>query len=396
MLILGIRIQIQMKVEPGKGSYDGLMRITILVSLLDFQSRGSRGFLLDKAHHLVEHLVGSKDIAVEVLSHIESPRLPAHNPYQAKEQHRRWSDLALLGFNFIALALGTNINKKVGLKCHLQQSWLQARKRFWSRLFSRSNPRFLLGIGLSDSEILAARELGIPSFEIQHGDFTVGDLQTYWPRQRPDFFLVWGEGAAKIVESFSIKPIMIPPPLTERIDRDCFEADVLAPLTHSSKSAQPGSLGTVSRELHQLLEAIVDMKLKLLFRPHPVFPRKSLQGLERSLGSVYSTSNFSDAPQLYQFLSKAPMLIVDNSSIWFDGLRAGNILLIVDIDNWERVKLIHPAGENKQYFYTPNVASLKQVLAQVHCNGLDFKEIDELLVNISWGDWNQLNAQLEI
>lgn len=369
----------------------------VLVSKANFQSRDKQGRLvIDKADHVIHYLTRSKEFTVDVLSHIESPRLPKGNAYQSNEKHRRLFDLLFLALSFVGFALRASNIGESSIQRHLKMAWLHARTTFWRRVFCRSNPSFLLGIGLSDSELRAARELGIRSFEIQHGDFTASDLDAYWPNHCPDFFLLWGEGNLDIVESFGVTPVLIPAPISEPIDRSSFEADVLVPLTHSSNSPQPGSIETISKELHRQLEALVNMGLKLLIRPHPVFPEKSLSRLEKFLTSSYSNSALSNASSLNLFLSKAPILIVENSSIWFDGLRAGSVLLIVDSDNFERVKHLHPAGENKQYFFTPSLKILEQTVHSIRSAGFRFKEIDDLLGKVTWGQWNQLDSHLEI
>lgn len=82
--------------------------------------------------------------------------------------------------------------------------------KFWRKKIFAEKPRLIIGVGLTKSLIMSAREAGITTVEVQHGIINQATINTYWKFQYngdfypPNIIFGWNEYFREIVETNGI------------------------------------------------------------------------------------------------------------------------------------------------------------------------------------------------
>jgi hypothetical protein len=377
---------------PNRPSYDGEMRIAIVVSRLDFQSHTRRGLILDKAHHVIERLRLHHGAEIEILSHLESPKIPRSNAYSSRDLNKSLKSAIVL-LKIFAEKLFANVRCSRLSKDSIRRSWLDSRTEFWIRKLRDSQFQFLLGIGLTESELLAAQKIGIQSMELQHGIFTMKHLERYWPNTRPNAFATWGDSESQTIREYCLKPINIPFPArhTEKVDQFVKQDTILVPLSHSEPESPKGFHGAISKEMFEVLRQLRNSEVRITFRLHPLFGRKFVTRLRAMIASHLQEFDLEQSGNLHDYLAQAPRVLLENSTVWVDALQAGNLVLTISDETYAKMCAVHPGGDGVQFFYTPDIGTLRAVLAGTR----EFKHREAAEFTMSPGlDWGEFDNYL--
>ena len=297
----------------------------VLLYAVHFQRKNSEGYAeANKAHSVINYLESQSDAAVVLLPHIESGRLPK-NAYggDAKGTHRL---LQLRALQKLALLVFLDFFQRGWPKLQqLRASWLEARRLTWQSYFDDIRPDTVLGIGLTEAEIIAARSHDIRTIEIQHGVFFEEKVEKYWPRIRPDYFCAWDLATERELKESRIKVIRIPYPVESRSRTSPGGHGVLVPLSWGKEpdASEGPFLGAMPHQLSQLLASEFVDSSNLIFRAHPVFPKKKLFKLERTLkkrfpGCQVRTPNHES---FAEYLDLGFVILLHESSSWVEALQ---------------------------------------------------------------------------
>ena len=87
--------------------------------------------------------------------------------------------------------------------------------QIWLNFLSRTKPKILIGIGLTDGLIGICSELGIKTIEVQHGIFSDAELRNWWQyssdgqRYGPDLFVTWDDHYSDIASTLKINSLTV-------------------------------------------------------------------------------------------------------------------------------------------------------------------------------------------
>jgi hypothetical protein len=361
----------------------------VIVSRSNFQDQRAGEFYVDKIDHVLQRLA-EQEKNVHVMSHLESPRLPKKISYPGSEQHRslrRFLVLILATLSIYIFQHGLGFDGRLSA---LRQSWLSARTKTWQEIFRREGALAVLGIGLTESEILAARKLGIPTMELQHGMFFDSDIHAYWPTSTPSHFALWGVGEQDFVPGFGMDVVLIPPPQRESIQNWPRPNSLLVPLSNGTRANDP-IFGCLPDGLELLIEGKPAPLEGLVFRAHPLFSKSRQTSLKRKLMMRFGESTLQVDSNLGNFLNMGLWVLLSNSTVWLDALRNGNVVLTNSDYVFARLKALLPGGQGVTYFFTPDLQSFSDSIGTVMSQG---NRPHPSLGAIRWSNWDAFDSWL--
>ena len=363
----------------------------VIVSKSNFQDQRTGEFYVDKLDHVLQRLTEYKKNVV-VMSHLESPRLPKNISYPGSEHHRslrRFLVLILATFSIFIFQNGFSFDWRLSA---LRQSWLSARTATWLKIFRREGALAVLGIGLTESEILAARKLGVPTMEIQHGMFFDSDIRAYWPTSTPTHFALWGIGEQDFVPAFGMEVVLIPPPRREGVQVGPTSHSLLVPLSNGTRANEP-FFGCLPDGLVPLIEGKPAPLEGVVFRAHPLFKKSRQTFLKRKLMMRFGESTLQVDSSLGNFLNMGLFVLLSNSTVWLDALRNGNVVLTSSDYVFARLKALWPEGQGVSYFLTPDLESFSDSLDSVTSKG---SRAHPPLGAIEWSNWDAFDSWLSV
>lgn len=146
----------------------------------------------------------------------------------------------------------------------------------WNQVLTSVRPKLIVGIGLRQDLLQAAKESNIATVEVQHGLATGESMrEVYWPDLVPDFFFVWDKHTADMAEKVGIKAIVTGHPYLStnglEFERNSHSqrAAAIAVTYEAKDSSDP--FGCIPREVFDTAKQLLQEGYKLKFRLHPAF-----------------------------------------------------------------------------------------------------------------------------
>jgi hypothetical protein len=220
---------------------------------------------------------------------------------------------------------------------NLRVIWSETRKHFWINELNRLAIDLLIGSNLTNEEVAAAKLLKIPTIEIQHGVFPPEEISLCWPNQKPDFMCLWHFIDPSVLEGSGILPCGIPHPYSMISSLDASPKDekqILVALTWGQKNCFD-PFGTFP---WSLVEAVRELQgsHSIVFRPHPVFPKKRVSQLRRFLEENFAGAKIQDssAVSLENALSESRACLCDMTSVAIDAVLLNCKVIVTDLSTF--------------------------------------------------------------
>lgn len=307
---------ISMAVEGAKN------KALLLLGWSAFQSGKGLHKVSPKSDYIQKHFEEVLGIDFDVTLHIESSWKPLVSRYGLHflESIRRLPSLFLYLLVFFARAL---VKDGHIFGVGLRGVWSQARLEFWKRHFYRNEYAFVAGLILTNEEIAAARALGIPTIEFQHGVFE-DETALWYLNVKPTMIAIWPNQDAVTLRRNGFTTVTLPfPPVGEQNRAKVDRSELLVCLTWGLEDSVDG-LGGIPRNLWHQLRTLEASFQNIRFRLHPVFPPGKRRKLEQFLRREYSGANISSRKRsLEEDLDECDTVLIERSSVWLDALRRG-------------------------------------------------------------------------
>lgn len=228
---------------------------------------------------------------------------------------------------------------------------LSASRPDWKMLLQHVSPRIVIGIGLSDDLCKAARELSIPTVEVQHGFFV--DMPPYWQHSLPDYFFAWDYSSAEKATEAGHKGIVAGHPLDhERGPISSAAVRNGKPLCCVALSwdEQDTSdrFGSMSPEVLSAARHLQGLNVTLVVRLHPVMTQISALNLWRYKKEILrllpnSIIHNPTRISLADTVSLCSFALTHSSSIAFDFAVSGKASIVIE----EHAREALAAGVNR-------------------------------------------------
>lgn len=150
----------------------------------------------------------------------------------------------------------------------------------WSQVLSVTRPKVVIGIGLRQDLLQAARDLKIPTIEVQHGIASAELMKAYWPELAPDTFFVWDNHTADLSEKAGMKAVVTGHPhlstssLESAQNSTCQKAVAIALTYEAEDSVDP--FGCFPSEVFAIAKELTRTGYALKFRLHPTLVGEKL------------------------------------------------------------------------------------------------------------------------
>ncbi len=251
---------------------------------------------------------------------------------------------------------------KVGILALLRELYAEAHRAAITRLATKHSANAIFGIGLSSLEIDAAKQLNIPSVEVQHGQYgSSSDFGLYWPIMKPAYYCVWDYRTAQLAAGFGLNPVIVGFPITSNdLPIPNRRQRILLTLSWGfDHTVDP--FGMIPQELGFVLTKLTDFNTPITIRLHPV--HSAWSAIRRSRVQRWFAANFPSAriswptsTSLEEDLRECYLHLTWESSVWFEAAIRGISTVIVN------AKAYGGAAE----FYRSNLESISQ-----YCQFLD-------------------------
>lgn len=229
---------------------------------------------------------------------------------------------------------------------------LSASRPGWKVLLQHVSPRIVIGIGLSDDLCKAARELSIPTVEVQHGFFV--DMPAYWKHSLPDYFFAWDYSSAEKATEAGLKGIVAGHPL-DHVGDPSRSAAVqngkkfcCVALSWDEQNTSD-RFGSMSPEVLSAARHLQDLNCTLVVRLHPVLTQISALNLWRYKKEIMrllpnAIIHNPTRVSLADTVSLCSFALTQSSSIAFDFAVYGKASIVLDSDAREAIA----AGVNRR------------------------------------------------
>lgn len=248
-------------------------------------------------------------------------------------------------FALASIASGAS-SLDLSLMDRLRKAWLEGRTRTFRHFLKKHNPHFLLGIGLGPPELLAARDLGVRTVEIQHGEIDSSTLDMYFPNVWPDFFLHWFQGDSVLFCGQNTVPIHVglmhsdqefdSPASRKREGVVVLLQHHLAESVDSMGCCHPSIISEISQ---------LEPGTRVLVRGHPTLKKSQQLDVWREIRHLLPTAEFqpSDRAPLKEDLSRAMLSLSHSSAGWIDSLVAGCPTVLTSSEAYNRALMRFPS-----------------------------------------------------
>jgi hypothetical protein len=288
----------------------------------DFQRSLDGVSQANKADHVLRFLKENLGWRVLVVPHVESKGLPKHEFDRLKWEffERCLVAARLIWFFFVRVFLGEGFSSTTA-----RLAWGEARAWLWNRRFQKNRPDAVFGIGLTAQEIKAAKNLGVKTFEIQHGVFEKEAVQFYWPTQAPDFMCLWPTSDSHLLQGSGIRPIGIPSYKLLATTTYSFGTGLLVPLSWGEvwQNGPTPFFGSLPERVDALIRGSSRLLPNIMFRIHPVTPKKVIRRLNKELRTAFPGAIVESAAKrnIEDFILRGSAVILERSTVWLDALQ---------------------------------------------------------------------------
>ena len=235
---------------------------------------------------------------------------------------------------------------RVGKSKILREAWLQGRTHRFRKVLTRLKPSLVLGIGLGPAEIIASKQLGVSSAELQHGEIDSETLQSYFPKVRPDYFLHWFREDASMLADFGTQPIFIGLPhiAQSRVESSRGSSGNVLVLLQYGLSDSVDPFGCCHVSVAEEIRNCTSFS-SVTFRVHPALNLRKQKAAIRSLRQVFPNAvfRFAQSSELRDELAAADITISYSSASWIDSLVAGCHTVITSESMYQSAKERLPA-----------------------------------------------------
>lgn len=315
---------------------DSPPRALFVVSGVDIQTPTEKGFIGDKFDELLKELQALGWVAETVIG-VRGRRPLGKSTYRL-HFFRQYYIFALLTCvaRLLFDCLPVNVHG-------LRQLNFRALRLAHERLLDKFRPSVILGIGLNEFLLEAAKSRSIPTIEIQHGNISAESFYTTKnPTHKPQFFFAWDPASARIARSLGMSPVTVGFPTTlkssVRMTRDesrdwcvCLSYDV---------SVSEDKWGLMSKPLWQEVLALHSRGEGIRFRLHPVSLKnpRHVSAFEKWVSDRLpgvKIDNPLETP-LSESIERSVGAVTHSSTIWFEFAMAGRPTLVTDL-HWRSV-----------------------------------------------------------
>lgn len=298
-------------------------KAVVVLGQVDFQRVVDGKRRADKAHHVITHLSEELGWDVLVVPHVESMALPTNAYTSVNLGVKDWIFLTKsVAKSLVRLQFSVLADSPISFMPFLRRLWAESRLDFWRHKFVDISARAVFGIGLTAQEVAAARTVGISTFEIQHGVFERRAVNLYWPNERPDYFCLWPTSNPELLEGTGIEALTIPSFFSAPKNTESQDSRLLVPLSWGEVWETSPTLfqGAIANGVYEVLSSANRAYDNVVFRDHPVFPRKRIRSLRKSLERAFPGSSFEASNQrpIEDFISGARGVLIERSTVWLD------------------------------------------------------------------------------
>lgn len=246
-------------------------------------------------------------------------------------------------------------------------------RRAWLHLLEENSISALVGIGLSSASIDAARDLGIKTIEVQHGNLDQNSSKRYWQYSQPDILLSWDTWSSNQAEKFISDSRVIGHPInSEQSSTIAHSALQESEDDNICVALQYKRLGYIvipfiSPEIFRLLRSEnFFLKQKLLFRLHPIIDARPIRRffLSMSLRILFPKSPIHRPrdTSIEHTIAMSKALVTDTSSTAYEFGLMGKPSLVTNLISRENfVDLFNRSGLNPEMLCS-ETKKLKELL----------------------------------
>ena len=279
----------------------------------------------------IKALSAEPRLRLQFMRHLES-FFPVTTAYRS-EWFRLFRDIPML-IQSAARVVGRAGNRASGVP-GVSLLWHEIRVEYWRTVLLRGDIRGIVGTNLTKEQMIAAKNLGVPSVEVMHGVLS-NWYATYWSDHAPSHVACWPLTNVKILVALGIEPIFVPFPWSGRelTSSSVNQSNLLVILTWGATDSADG-LGAVPLALDRGIRLALSSSGSVRLRIHPVFPR----GKRAKLRS-YLRRNFPGATldqmslSLVESLQSCSAVMMHSSTSWMESLTLGVRTIITDINDY--------------------------------------------------------------
>ena len=344
--------------------------IALLVHRMHVKKTKS-GLTVPLAAPILQHLESLYGLKVIIISHIESG-FPLILGVRVRFQRMLFVlHLLLLPAAVIGKTIHSGFSVEPKVLERMRRIWFETRTAFWSKWFARLEPILVFGVGLTESEILAARGSAISTIEIQHGIFNSTAPDYYWPSTKPDFLATWPFATRSDLCGSGIAPLRAPFPFpsedTPSVNLSSKSHNMLCALSWGEADGDSRFFGAMPRGLSLLMDQVKPHHSSIVFRTHPALKRRYVRRLRKRLARAYPGSKFLDGRReaLESTLSKCRAVILDTSSTWASAVALGIPILTTSQTTFMRLEEIFPDPVLAGCFFVTNEFDYQKSLARI-------------------------------
>ena len=160
----------------------------------------------------------------------------------------------------------------------------------WNRVIKLVKANAVIGIGLPQELLQAARDLNIPTIEVQHGSLDLPTFRSYWPIKKPTYLFCWNSRTAELSSEFGVVPIIVGHPILKEIEstlsdtrrssswqKSAFSTFCVALAWGVRNSLDP--YNSIHLQVAQAVDYLISKGLRPIFRLHPYYEARPVTRL---------------------------------------------------------------------------------------------------------------------
>ena len=333
-------------------------RVLFLFSRRDFEYSRKSPAKVAKQGLLLESF-GERDLKLIVDFHIESIRFL---PFSKHGFHISVRIYLLL----YALSHPVSFLKSVKIANHrlrgrgrsfleyLRASWESIAEPFWIFYLSSRKITALLGVMLNSPELSAARKLGIPSFELQHGILSETTLEDYFPNEYPNYFCAWPMEISRFRIPNGTEIVPIPFSWSHRAqESDSIDGERFLLVLNDGLVEAADPFGMMPHSLLDSARLLLRHKKSIVLRFHPKSPARLISMFKnwahKNLGNVRFETYLDKDIHASILISR--LIILSRSTTWLDCVALGRSCVIHDPITYEYA-LSQFSGSQKELLWS--------------------------------------------
>lgn len=230
--------------------------------------------------------------------------------------------------------------------------WAEYSDDFWEHYLRRNSFDALCGVMLTTAELRAARKIGIPSFEIQHGILQADMISDYFPEVQPDYICVWPLDSSNISLPHNLTRVDVPFTWEPAIkSKNSLVSGTLVILGHNIERAEDPA-GLLEANLGENIRNMKFENENLSFRFHPKTSRSEMREFLEWLAAEFPDATFHSYRDLdvSDALVGSRVSIMSKSTIWLDSISSLVPSIILDPKSYELAIQAFPRAEGTLIF----------------------------------------------